>query len=106
MPKVVPLPSISYLTVVPDPAPHPARLPAELLDMVCEAVLSPADETTRGEVATRLIREIHDTLVWLHPDPTHRERASFGRVLDEVEAHQARLEGPPTSATAPVGAAR
>ena len=101
-----PLPSISYLTVVPDPSPHPIRLPAELIDMVCEAVLSRADETSRGEVATRLIREIHDTLVWLHPDPTHRERASFERVLGEVQAHQARVEGPPASGTAPVKAAR
>lgn len=106
MPKGGPLPSISYLHVVPDFTHHPMRLPAELLDMVCEALLSPADEATRSKVVTRLIREIHDTLVWLHPDPSHRERVSFERVLDEVEAHQARLEGPPAPATAPVEAAR
>jgi len=68
--------------------------------------MSPADETSRGEVATRLIQEIHDTLAWLHPDPTHRERASFERVLDEAQAHQSRLVGPPASGTAPVKAAR
>jgi hypothetical protein len=71
----------------------PVRLPAELLDMIGEALLSQADEATRGAIAARLVREIHEVLAWFHSDPFHREGASFQRVVDEAEAHQARLGG-------------
>jgi len=73
--------------------------------MVCEAVVSHADEVSRSAVAVRLVREIYDSLAWLHPDPSHLERASFQRVVDEAEAHQARLGRTPGPKAAPVGAA-
>ena len=89
------MPSFSVIYAVePPPSTPPVELPADVLDLVCEAVLSQADEVTRGAVATRLIREIFDSLAWLHPDPSHPERASFQHVVDEAEAHQARLERP------------
>jgi len=73
------------------PSAPPVRLSAEVLDLVCEAVLSHADEATRGAVAAGLVQEISEALAWLHPDPSHHERLSFRRVVDEAEAHQARL---------------
>ena len=95
VPKGDPLPSFSVQRAVADRSTPSVRLPTQLLDMVAEAMISPADEVTRGAVAARLVREIHDSLAWLHPDPSHPERASFQRVVAEVEAHQVRLENPP-----------
>ena len=91
--------SSNLLHVVTDPSAPQVRLSAELLDMLAEAVVSCANEATRGAVAARLVREIYDSLAWLHPDPSHRERASFQRVVNEAVAHQSRLEGTPESTT-------
>jgi hypothetical protein len=101
-PKGGPLSSFNVLhpvdpstTEVEDPSPTPSvRLPEQLLDLVCEAVLTQADETARGAVAAHLIGEIHHCLGWLHPNPSHPERVSFQRVVDEVGAYQAELAAP------------
>ena len=86
--------SSNPLHVIADPPEPAVRLSAEVLDLVCETVISHADEPTRGAIAARLIQEIYDSLAWLHPDPSHHERVSFQRVLDEAQAHKARLAEP------------
>lgn len=95
------MPSISTMFAIPDPITTPAPLSAGLFDEVCEAVLCQADEASCRAVATRLVCEIHNTLSRLHPDPSQPERASFQRVLHEVEPHQARLVNLPGSPALP-----
>lgn len=56
---------------------NPVRLPAELIDGICEAVVSHPDEAIRCEVICRLTREIFESLAWLHDDPSHHELASL-----------------------------
>ena len=79
------------MTTTADSSTSSVVLPAELLDMLREAVLGHADEAARGAVTTRLVREMHEALTWFHSDPSDRELASFQRLVEEAEAHQARL---------------
>jgi hypothetical protein len=64
----------------------------ELIDELAEAVASPPDAHSRSAAICSLVREMYETLEWLHSsDPHNHELHSLRLLVDEAEQHQTRM---------------
>jgi hypothetical protein len=70
-------------------SPH---LTVDLIDGIAEAVASPPDPHTRSAAICSLVREIYETMEWLHGTDTHHEElASLRQVVAAAQSHQQRM---------------
>jgi len=77
-------------------------LTSDLIDGIAEAVASPPDPHARSAAICSLVREVYETMEWLHgSDTSHVELASLRQVVAEAEQHQARMSALRDSATSP-----
>lgn len=68
------------------------QLSGDLIDGIAEAVASPPDPAARSTAICSLVREVYETLEWLHGAGVQNEElASLGRLLQEAQAHQQRM---------------
>ena len=80
---------------------NPRRVPAdpaatvlggEVIVALAEAVLSPPDPLARAVAIGDVVRELYDTLQWLHSaDCGNEEVRSLLRVVEEAQQHQLRM---------------
>jgi len=69
-------------------------LSPELIDGLGEAVASPSDAHSRSAAICSLVREMYETMEWLHSsDPDNHELHSLRLLVDEAEQHQMRMSG-------------
>ena len=67
-------------------------LSSDLIDGIAEAVASPPDPHARSAAICSLVREIYETMEWLHgSDTSHVELASLRQVVAEAQRHQERM---------------
>jgi hypothetical protein len=67
-------------------------LTVDLIDGIAEAVASPPDPHTRSAAICSLVREIYETMEWLHgADASHEELVSLRQVVAEAQKHQERM---------------
>jgi hypothetical protein len=72
--------------------PSAAVLGGEVIDALAEAVLSPPDPLARAVAIGNVVRELYDTLQWLHgADGGNEEVRSLLRVVEEAQQHQLRM---------------
>ena len=70
------------------------RLTGDLIDGIAEAVASPPDPSARADAISSLVREVYETMEWLHGAGVQNEElASLNRVLQEAQAHRQRMSG-------------
>jgi hypothetical protein len=75
-------------------------LTSDLVDGIAEAVASPPDPHARSAAICSLVREIYETMEWLHgKDTSHVELASLRLVVAEAQRHQERMSALRDSAT-------
>lgn len=68
------------------------HLTGVLIDEISEAVVSPPDAHARSAAICSLIREVYESMEWLHgADAQNEELASLSRVVAEAQAHQQRM---------------
>lgn len=68
------------------------NLSGVLIDEISEAVASPPDAHARSAAICSLVREIYETMEWLHgPGSQNAELISLGRVVAEAQEHQRRM---------------
>lgn len=72
--------------------PTAAMLGGEVIDALAEAVLAPPDPLARAVAIGNVVRELYDTLHWLHgADVGNEEVRSLLRVVEEAQQHQLRM---------------
>jgi hypothetical protein len=63
-----------------------------LVDEISEAVASPPDAHARSAAISSLVREVYETMEWLHgADTENEELASLRRVVHAAQEHQKRM---------------
>ena len=80
------IPFMTTATIVPRTTYPHTTVSGELLDALVEAVVLPPDPRARSAVIWRLVREMCDTVEWLHERDT-----GLGRATDEELASIRRL---------------
>lgn len=81
-------------TRLPQPASQRSSVPlgGDLLDAVAEAVILPHDPCARSAAICSLVREVYETMEWLHGVGVHNDELdSLRRVMTEAQAHQRRM---------------
>jgi hypothetical protein len=82
-------------------------LTVDLIDGIAEAVASPPDPHARSAAICSLVREIYETMEWLHgTDVQHEELASLRQVVAAAQGHQQRMSAlrDVTASLGPTGA--
>ena len=68
------------------------RLTGDLIDGIAEAVASPPDPSARADAIASLVREVYETMEWLHGAGVQNEElSSLSRLVNEAQAHQQRM---------------
>ena len=68
------------------------RLTGDLIDGIAEAVASPPDPSARADAISSLVREVYETMEWLHGAGVQNEElTSLSRLVTEAQAHQQRM---------------
>jgi hypothetical protein len=78
--------------LVPGSRQYPVFSP-HLVDEITDAILSCNDHVGRAQVVNALLTEIYQSIPWLRADLSTAELESIRQIVEQAQAHQARMMG-------------